>query len=275
MSNLLRERVAGLLIRRSRRVYSMAEKTLYGSGLLSREKLILPDFLGIGAQKAGTNWLYVNLRCHDELYLPDEGELHFFDWGYDSSLRSYSEKFRPGLEKTKGEITPAYGAIPSERIRFIRRIMPDVRLIFLMRNPIDRAWAAALMNLVSRKKRTYEDVKESEFFAHFTSAGSVMRGDYLTTLDNWLGVFPRKRLLIGLFEDIANRPRELLKAIFAHLGISIDVNWDAFPYGEVIHKGAGVPLPDKYRDFLREMYCKEIEKLYERLGDPVAAWRCS
>lgn len=137
------------------RAYIKVEKTQYALGIRSTNGLCLPDFLGIGAQKAGTTWLHENLCHHPDLYLPEPKELHYFDWGFHRSLRHYSDIFKRGCNRVKGEITPGYSIIPVERMRFIRTIMPDVRLIFLMRNPIDRAWSQALMNLVKLPNGAY------------------------------------------------------------------------------------------------------------------------
>ena len=124
------------------------EHWAYRQGLLSPRALSLPHFLGIGAVKAGTTWLYRNLRCHPELYLPHPKEVHYFDQRFDRGLRFYAGKFEDGRARVRGEITPAYSALPPDRIRFIRSVMPDLKLIFLMRNPVDRAWSHALMDLV-------------------------------------------------------------------------------------------------------------------------------
>jgi hypothetical protein len=262
------------LIRRLQRIYTAPAKWLYAHRIVSREDLYLPDFLGIGAQRAGTSWLYENLRCHSELCLPDQKELHYFDWEFHKSLSSYSDKFKRGCQKVKGEITPGYSIIPLERIRFIRTIMPDVRLIFIMRNPIDRAWSQALMNLVRLPNRKFEEVDESEFYAHFRADRSVKRGDYQTILNNWLSVFSREQLYIGFFEDISNRPQKLLDEVFDYIGVSQDVDWNSFPYTQVINKNPDHPMQKKYRDILREIYWRDIEVLYERFGGPIAGWRC-
>jgi hypothetical protein len=264
------KRISGRLLTAS----SYVDKWLYASSLRSSADLHLPDFLGIGAQRAGSTWLHKNLKHHPQIYLPEPKELHYWDREFCASLTSYSEKFQPGSQQAKGEITPAYSLLPLSRIRLIRGIMPGLKLIFLMRNPIDRAWSQALMNLVDLPQRQFEDVDEGEFVAHFRAARSVKRGDYGTILDHWLSVFPEDQMYIGFFDDIVKRPRELLGEVCTYLGVSTDVDWESFPYNHVVNKGPSIPLPKQYRGFLEEMYCQEVEALYERFGTPVAAWRC-
>jgi hypothetical protein len=268
------------LVKAVRSAMSVGEKQYSARHVSSTADLCLPDFLGIGAQKAGTTWLYDNLCCHPDLFLPRPKELHYFDRSFHESLRSYADRFAPGEGKVTGEVTPAYGVLPPRRIRFIRRVMPDVRLLFLMRNPVERAWSHAVMNVATKTQRSVDDVPEAEFYAHFTGDSSTRRGDYLRMLDNWLGVFPEEQLFVGFFDDLASRPRELLCALFDHLGVSSAVDWTRFPYAQVIHArgrriGPGSTVsrvPDPYREFLRQMYADDIAALHERFGSRVAGW---
>jgi hypothetical protein len=278
LSKRSQKREMGPLIRSVRKAaresVGYVQAQLYTSGFLSKEGLTLPDFLGIGAQRAGTTWLHQNLRCHPQIYLPKKKEQHYFDWRPHRSLRSYSEIFAGQDGLVKGEITPYSSALPMWSIRYIHRLIPTARLILLLRNPIDRAWSQALLNLVVRKHRPYETVTEEEFLAHFRHQRTVSRGDYLGMLDKWLSVFPQEQLFIGFFEDIKERPRELLSAVFEHVGVSADVDWAAFPYNQVVHRGAGISLPDRYRAVLEQMYAAEIDRIADRFGGWTVAWRC-
>ena len=253
-------------------LYATVEKWPYLFGIRSTTDLCLPDFLVIGAQKAGTSWLYRNLRPHPELYLPKAKELHYFDRYFYMSIKSYSSNFEPGGLKVKGEITPAYSIIPLKRIRFIRLIMPDLRLIFIMRNPVERAWSQALMNIVRKPKRKIEEVDDSEFFAHFKHARSVMRGDYLTILNKWLSQFPPEKMHNGIFEEIVKSPKETLCNIFVYVGVSSEVDWDSFPYNKVANPNPKIPIPEKYKVFLQDMYRSDIALLQERFGSRVDSW---
>jgi hypothetical protein len=253
-------------------LYATVEKWPYYLGIRSTTDLYLPDFLVIGAQKAGTSWLYKNLCCHPELYLPETKELHYFDSFFYRSLKSYSLNFESGGLNVKGEITPDYSAIHLKRIRFIRSTMPDLKIIFFMRNPVDRAWSQALMNIVRNPKRNIREVEDSEFFAHFKHDRSVMRGDYQTILDKWLSQFPPEQMHIGFFEDIVNSPKETLCEVFGYLGVSIDVDWDSFPYNKVVNANPKIPIPEKYKVFLQDMYRSDIVLLKERFGLRVDSW---
>ncbi len=249
------------------------DKWLYRSGLRSARGLTLPDFLGIGAQKAGTTWLHANLLPHSDVFLAETKELHYFDWNWYEPLASYAANFAGAGDRLKGEITPSYGGLTNHRIAFIRKIMPELKLIFLMRDPVDRAWSQAVMNLVKQTGRPASEVSDEEFMGHFRAARTIERGAYLDNIDRWLEHFPADRLFLGFFEDISERPRELLTEVFEFLGLSTELDWSSFPFAEVIHKGAGVELPERFEAILLEQYADDLEALERRFGAPAARWR--
>ena len=191
-----------------------------------------------------------------------------------------------------GEITPAYGILPPERIHYVRRILPELRLVLLLRNPVERAWSHALMDLASRRGRAPADVPEEEAIAFLESEVQVRRSDYGAILDAWLAEFAEEQLLTGFFEDVVERPRELLTDVFRHIGVSTEVDWSSFPAGKVISprvspgkKGHEVelreaddgdvehPCPPGVRRWLEERYAPDLERLAQRLGEPAARWR--
>lgn len=63
--------------------------------------------------------------------------------------------------------------------------------------------------------------------------------------------------------------------IFAHIGVSTNVNWGESLIHRIFNKGQSIEIPDHCRKILEDMYRKEIETLYDRFGTPVAGWRCS
>ena len=238
-----------------------------------KSALTFPNFLGIGAQKAGTSWLHTNLRHHPQIFMPKTKELHYFDWHLHKSLTTYSRQFAGGEALRRGEITPYSSAMPKWCIRYIHKLMPEAKLILLLRNPIDRAWSQAVMNLVRRRGRNLADVADEKFVDYFRHSRSLTRGDYLGMIDRWLSVYPKERLFVGFFEDIREYPQELLTAIFKHIGVSEDVDWASFPLHKVIHGGVPAPLPPRLRVILEEIYADDIDRIAERFGGWAETWR--
>lgn len=145
------------------------------NNLLTSKKNItkFPDFLGIGAQKSGTTWLYKNLIKHPQLYLPETKEIHYFDWYFYKSINWYCQYFK-SAKKTQvtGEINPCYSTLSEKKIKLIHKMNPKLKIILLLRNPIDRAWSQAVMNLVKRKKANIANV---DLFSIIKSATSTKK----------------------------------------------------------------------------------------------------
>lgn len=269
------------------------EIALYAARIANRARLTLPEFVVIGARKCGTTWLYENLRAHPELFLVDGKGTEFFNKHFERGVRFYSGRFAPGTGKIKGEVCGAYSFMPRERIRAMHRLLPNARLVLLIRNPIERAWSQAHMNLVSQAGRTLDAVPEDEMRAFLSSDFVVRAGLYSAMLDHWLSIFPREQLYLGIFEDIAARPAELMREILRHIGASCAIDWARLPLHDTIIPPAGAQfarcdpgrgvtvtnyqstdkkMPPHHREFLHRIYRREIETLLSRYALPVQGW---
>lgn len=232
------------------------------------------QFLGIGAQKAGTTWLYFNLKKHPGVCLTDEKELHFWDWHRARGLDWYREQFASAPAGTvAGEITPAYGILPSDVVAEIRREFPDIRLIYLVRNPIERAWSAALMAL-PRAEMTFEEASDAWFIDHFNARGSAKRGDYEACLTVWRSHFPAEQIHVETFDDIVADPRGVLRRCCGHLGIDPAV-YDGIPDDSLStphNVGSGQPMRPTLRHYLDRLYRPKIDSLGRYLGRDLSGW---
>ncbi|MFB6374220.1 MAG: sulfotransferase domain-containing protein [Bradymonadaceae bacterium] len=157
---------------------------------------MLPNFLIIGTEKGGTTWLYEQLRAHPNVYLPPTKEPHFFNQ-YDSNLTSdtnwhrgleyYRRLFRKhDGEAAVGEATPMYLCDPEAPGR-IKETLDEVRLICLLRDPVDRAYSHYWM--ARRKGHTDESFDDvvAERDERF-----IERGRYGAQLERYLEWFPRE-----------------------------------------------------------------------------------
>ncbi len=234
----------------------------------------LPDFLGIGAQKAGTSWLAKHLAAHPRVHMPTK-EIHYFNQRPGQSLDRYRALFAKARRRLCGEFTPGYSVLPVERIRRIAELMPRVKLLLLLRDPVERAWSQALMNLVAYSDRSYEEVDDQEFYHHFLSAHSRQRTDYPAMLDRWLSVFDAGQLWIGFFEQITTEPRQLVRSALKHIGVDEPGDLDHLPLGEVVNRGPNIAIPPHFQRFLRHLYADQIAQMVERFGERVAGWQTS
>lgn len=232
------------------------------------------DFLGIGAQKSGTTWLYRMLETHPCIRFPAGKEVHFWDQriqnGVDWYARLFSES-TPGLRQ--GEITPAYSMLEPQTIQQVRSINPSLRIVFLIRNPMDRAWSSAQMAL-QRAEMTIDEASDQWFIDHFRSSGSMRRGDYETTLRRWRAVFSIEQVLLLRYENIRVAPLHLLQQCAKHLGVDPD-HFAQLPksvLSERVFGGSGHPVRESLRPVLTALYHDRIAAFAEYTGLDFRVW---
>jgi hypothetical protein len=232
------------------------------------------DFLGIGAQKSGTTWLADNLGRHPEVFLAPEKELHYWNAHRDKGLDWYVGHFASAPSGCmRGEITPAYAILSSAVVAQIAAALPGVRLLYLVRNPVERAWSAALMAL-ERAEMAVDEASDQWFVDHFRSRGSRARTDYESCLRTWLSHFPAEQLLIGRYDDVRDSPVELLERCADHLSLSSGHFWKDPERARVVsRRGTGAPLRPSLRRVLEDMHGPSVESLESWLGWDLSAWR--
>jgi hypothetical protein len=248
------------------------------------------DFLGIGVQKGGTTWLYHQMGRHPQVAFPAGKEVHFWNRcapavadRWIAALQPPSRLTADGRPIRCGEITPAYAMLDPGAIRALQRTCPAIRLFISLRNPLTRAWSAAMMAL-TRAQMLEHEASDQWFIDHFRSQASRRRAAYADTLTRWWDAFPKDQLFVTLLDDIAARPAEVLAGLAAHLRI------DAADFGmltmsdtaAVIVPRVGPPTtaePPPYPTIrptlvpvLQALYATEIERLGHLLGRDLGGW---
>jgi hypothetical protein len=241
------------------------------------------DFLVIGAQKAGTTWLFDKLLWHHQkISFPGGKEVHFWDLFRARGTDWYVNLFSKPDGRLHGDMTPAYAALSPEVIAECHGLFPNLRLIYTIRDPAERAWSAAKMDAV-RAGMKVADVSDEWFISHFRSTGSLARGDYESCIRNWLHFYEEEQLLILRFEEILEAPASYLGKCFNHLGletiyvpkVSSSADPDSSDDEELRKKareGSPEPLRPSLRPALREIYDVKIRSLSEYLGQDFGDW---
>jgi hypothetical protein len=232
------------------------------------------DFLGIGAQKCGTTWIFSQLEKHHHIRFPAGKEVHFWDLQYERGTSWWIGLFNTASVGVKqGEITPAYALLEVSKIAELYRLAPHVRLFYSIRNPISRAWSSALMAM-RRAEMTLDDASDRWFIDHFNSAGSRHRGDYLRCMETWLSVFPADAFKLVFLDDIASDPRAVMVELAQHLEI------EPGPFLEMslrdlttpVFEGVTADLRPALLDHLRALYAPSIRLLSKRAGRDLNSW---
>lgn len=179
---------------------------------------MLPDFILIGAPRAGTTWIAKNLEAHPEVFFPRKKELHYFDYQFDKGLDFYRSYFRGGESSSAvGEATPAYLHYEPAAAR-IRKILPDVKLIASLRNPVDRIYSRywnSRGHFEENLALSFEEkIEQKPVF--------IEEGFYVDHLKRYLGLFPEDQVLVLLFDDLKTDPAAFMSRIYRFIGVSGD-----------------------------------------------------
>lgn len=202
----------------------------------------LPDFLIIGANKCGTTSLHNYLNQHPRIREGMYKEVHFFDryHRYANGLSWYRSHFPIRTAEDAfllGESTPEYLFNPAVPDR-VADVMPDARLIVLLRNPVDRAYSHYHHSKrVGREPLSFEkaidaepDRLDGELDAHASTPtyddqsyehySYLARGRYLEQIERWLQHYDREQMLILQSETLFERPESTTHRAFDFLGLS-------------------------------------------------------
>jgi hypothetical protein len=288
-----------------------------GSGT-EQERGALPNLIIIGAMKCGTSSLHRYLDLHPEIAMSALKEPNFFidpdatwtNWG--RGLDWYRSLFDPSVP-VRGEASVNYTSRPftngvAERMA---ATLPDVRLIYMVRDPIERAISHYLHARAAGREEEPIEVALADFESRF-----VRRGMYMTQLEPFLDAFGPDRIHIETQERLLADREGTLRRVFAFLGVDESFTspefermwevtagktrkftiayrlsrrfggadrWGTLPprlrwLGERIAfhpTGGGVERPaisDELRARLRELYAPEAERLRELSGLPLEGW---
>lgn len=285
------------------------------------------DFIGIGAQKGGTTWLYSNLSSLPDFFLPPMKELHYFDRNpkylstnklYEGSLRVrlrkikwlkgalstmlseirrgnfsnmkwffrwyfsnfsdnwYLSLFDSSEVKLRGEITPSYSILQKEDIQKMHDLAPKAKIIFILRNPVDRAWSNYRYNTEGRKKeRGSTPIDAKKVIKFMNSKAQEVRSDYTSALNNYSDVFSHDQILICFYDAIRDNPLKLLENVVAFIGGDPQNIINYCDWEDKVNYTKPQDCPQEVFDHLKKKYRNQIKSLSDTYGGYCSNWYTS
>lgn len=259
-----------------------ARSVVWRTRLLTAERRAVPDFVVLGAQRAGTTSFYEAIGTHPSIHLAHRKEVHYYDLHYGRGINWYRANF-PLVSKLKpgdltGEATPHYLVHPTVPSRMAGTI-PDAKLIVLVRDPIERAHSAwRLRRRQGLDERSFEEAIDDEHDGPITAMVDwegdldavtrilpylyLAKGRYAEQLERWLGYYPREALCVIRSEDLFLEPQKQLEDLAEFLGIA------RFAAATVQKVNATAPadMSADTRKRLAEYYRPHNERLEALLG---------
>lgn len=270
-----------------------------------------PQFLIIGAQKAGTTWLFKNLEFHPEIWLPPEKELHFFDlpfgmplygllfapvksaraWIWNRMVRDwgkvrsregsawwywkyyflprfwwwYESLFSPQAGQICGEATPRYATLKERQIQKITARLPHLKIIYLLRDPVDRMWSDVAMFHSKRFGENGLSSSNRDSLVRFLNdPANLAHSKYAENLARWEKHLPATQIFVGFYDEISKNPESLLKQIFKFLAVDPSFEPPSDLLKRRINKNDYPPMPEGIREMLSMHLLGDLEMLSKK-----------
>ena len=223
--------------------YALLQRHFYS---LTAPLRVLPNFIVIGVGRGGTTSLYHYLNEHPCVIKSAYDELGFFDENFHLGLNWYRSMFPTKFLKKKivkefgkcltYDVTPSYIRKPWVARR-IKELFPKIKLIALLRNPVDKAYSHYHLSLRSGvQKSSFEEIIEEDVktFQKFENTNSMIddkyfrtyiekshlgRGFYAQQLKIWFELFDRKQILILTSEELSTDTNKTMNKIFQFLDL--------------------------------------------------------
>jgi hypothetical protein len=261
-----------------------------------------PDFLCIGAHKAGTTWLYQQLDSHPDFWMPPVKELHYFDQlgrvqraarprcrderdlrflerlkslsaepGID--LENYGRLFEPKASLFSGDISPNYSTLSDEVIREVVGYFRNLKVIFLVRDPVERVWSHLSMEVHYHQIEPFDVTNIDEVNRNLLRRGMLLRSYPSAVVARWKRYVDPEQFRVYFFDDLQTNPAELRRSILRFLGADPDkparqgvANYNRWAGMEKL------PFTNEVRSHLARFFKKELKTCAARLGGPARDW---
>jgi hypothetical protein len=261
-----------------------------------------PDFLCVGAQKGGTSWLYRQVEPHPDFWMPPVKELHYLDnlnrtkrfrpprcrderdVCFLESMKSLSAQSYIDLENygrlfehkeslLSGDISPAYSTLNDEIIERIVSRFPNLKVIFLARDPVERAWSQLSMGVRLGMISPFDATDIDEVIRNLLIPGVILRSHPSMIVPRWKRYVRPELFRTYFFDDLEKNPAELRRSILLFLGADPDK-----PSGRLkadLNSDAGrekLRLTTKVRSRVAQFFEQELKACAAELGGPARQW---
>ena len=219
-----------------------------------------PNFIGIGAQKCATTWLYDLLELHPQVGLSSVKEIHFFSQYYGYGLQWYQSHFsevEPNLPCV-GEFSTTYFC-DYDAPKRIKQCYPDSKIVLMLRDPIER--------LISNHKHEIRigHLTGPDFSVEAgikNNSTYIEQGMYATHLERWLEFFERDQIHIVFYDQVKSNPAEVEKELYAFFGVDDVVHYDLLSKSNPSYVYRSKGLENVRRNVIKAVKSLKLEPVY-------------
>jgi hypothetical protein len=209
----------------------------------------------------------------------DERDSHFFERLRSLSaktqidLENYARLFEPKGSLLSGDISPNYSTLSGKLIRQIVGYFPNLKVIFIARDPVERFWSHLSMEVHYQQIEPFDATNINEVHRNLLRRGMRLRSYPSAVVARWKRYVYPDRFRVYFFDDLQRNPTELRRSIFQFLGAdpSKPIDRSRADY----NNWAGMeklPLTSQVRSHVAHFFKKELKACAARLGGPAKEW---
>lgn len=190
----------------------------------------------------------------------------------------YESLFALGKNRVTGDVTPLYAPMDESQIADIQRDFPDLKIIYILRNPIDRTWSHILLRCVSLvdwqpENLTEELVRKTVFDRDLNDQWLFANGYYTKNLSRWEKYFPPENIFVGFYDDLKRNPGRFLEEICEFLQVKGSLGNQAKQLETRYNqKPIQLAIPSDIEVIFHNIYLEELQLLAERFGGVTLDW---
>jgi len=172
-----------------------------------------------------------------------------------------------------GQIEPTYAVIGPDAVDSVHTMFPDVRLIYMMRDPIERAWSSVTKSTAKNKNRSMDEVTDADMFEKLDRS-AIRMSTYIDHIERWERGFPEREILYGFYDEIVEDPSAFIARICAFIGIDAPTGTDAEEMRRPINDTTRfkVEIPPKIELYMAEKLVEPTRRLHDRFGGYTTGW---
>ena len=212
-------------------------------------------------------------RCRDERDVRFLESLNSLSAKSDVDLENYGRLFEPKGSLLSGDISPNYSTLSSKLILQIVGFFPNLKVIFMARDPVERFWSHLSMEVHYRQIERFDATNIEEVHRNLLRRGMRLRSYPSTVVARWKRYIHPDQFSVYFFDDLQRNPPELRRSILDFLGADPDKPIDELRAN--YNSWAGMeklPLTSQVRSHLAHFFKKELKACAARLGGPAKEW---
>ena len=215
-------------------------------------------------------WLFdASLRC---AYALVKGGPSALKWKTKWFFSNYSDDWYlslfDGVDAITGDITPAYSILSPEDVARVHSLLPQAKIVYLLRNPIERSWSSYRKQYL----RSGDRLELDDMLKYLASSTIASRSDYVSTIDLYTAQYGREHVIISSYDALKSKPVEMLSEIVAFLGGRPELVEQYCAVDRVTNPSPAAALPEEVKKAMSDWYRPTIEELVARYGCPFDSW---